>query len=269
MLLNLNSWTVSLTRELWPRMNLRSVLRFRDYSLREAEGRLRQDELLSLNMKSPINQNISLREVGSDILTFNEVLVDQVYETVLSHVPECKTMIDLGANIGLSSIFFAAHYPATRIFAVEPNPNTYRLLSLNLQKLKSEGRCVTLQAAVWGTERDLTPDPTKESEHYSVFAAIEPPEGKPLEAGITGVPIRTIIDRSRFDHIDLMKVDIEGAETELFKGDLTWLNRVGCIAIEFHGDSRRTINFDAVMRDYGFRIYNEDQHTIVAVRSNR
>src|SRR5688572_30393179 len=117
MLQNLNSWTVSLARELWPRMNLRSVLRFRNYSLREAQGSLRQNQLLNLNMKSPINQRVSLREVGSDILTFNEVLLDRVYKTVLSHVSECKTVIDLGANIGLSSIFFAANYPACRIFA--------------------------------------------------------------------------------------------------------------------------------------------------------
>lgn len=267
MVLKLNSWTVSLTRKLWPRMNLWSVLRFRDYSLREAQSSLHRDQLLNLYMKSPINQNVYLREVGSDILTFNEVLLDQIYETVLSHVPECKTVIDLGANIGLSSIFFAAHYPTCRIFAVEPNPRTYRLLNLNLKKLITEGRCATLQAAVWGTERKLTADPSRGSEHYSIFATVEPPETRLVEAGISGESIKKIIDRSGFNHIDLMKVDIEGAEKELFKGDLNWLNRVRCIAIEFHEDSRKTTNFDRVMLDYGFKIYNEDQHTIVAVRS--
>lgn len=266
MLLNLDSWTVSLTRELWPRMNLRSVLRLRDYSLREAQGRLRRDEVLNLNMKSPINQNVSLREVGSDILTFNEVLLAQVYKTVLSSLPECKTVIDLGANIGLSSIFFAANYQSCRIFAVEPNPNTYKLLNVNLHKLINEGRCTTLQAAVWGKERNLAVDRSRESEHYSVFAAIEPADPNPVEAEIAGVTIKQIIERSGFDHIDLMKVDIEGAETELFKGDLNWLKRVRCIAIEFHENSRETINFDAVMHDYGFKIRNEDQHTIVAIR---
>lgn len=262
----LDSWTVSLTRELLPRMDVSSVLRFRSYSLREAQGRLRQNELLNLKMKSPINQRISLREIGSDILTFNEVLLDQVYKTVLSHVPECKTVIDLGANIGLSSIFFAAHYPGCRIFAVEPNPSSNGMLNINLNKLISEGRCATLRAAVWGTERDLQADPTLESEHYSVFSMVERSSARLADSGITGMPITQIIERSGFDHIDLLKVDIEGAETELFKGDVNWLKRVGCIAIEFHQNSREITDFNSLMHEYGFSIDNGDQHTIVAVR---
>jgi len=61
-------------------------------------------------------------------------------------------------------------------------------------------------------------------------------------------------------------VDIEGAETELFKGDLSWLARVNAIAIEFHGESRMASHFDDAMQEFGFCIYNEDRHTVLAVK---
>lgn len=267
MRLNLkNSWTVSLTRELLPHMSLRSVMRFRDYSLREAKGRLQQDKLLALNMKPPVHQNVFLREVGSDILTFNEVLLEQVYRSVLELVPQCDSMIDLGANIGLASLYFASHYPACRIFAVEPNPSSYRVLNINLEKLINEGRCRTLQAAVWGSEKALTADQTKESDHYSIFTTVELEDTANVEESISGLPFNKIIEQSGFNEVGLLKVDIEGAEKELFKGDLGWLRQVRAIAIEFHSGSRESTNFDRVMRDFGFQIYDPNPHTTVAVR---
>jgi FkbM family methyltransferase len=261
-----NSWTVTLTRELLPHMSLRSIMRFRDYSLRESKGRLYQDQLLALQMKPPVGQNVFLREVGSDILTFNEVLLEQVYKSVLEHVRECKTIIDVGANIGLASLYFAANYPACRIFAIEPNPSSYRVLNINLEKLIKEGRAETLQAAVWGSEKALGADQTKAADHYSIFTTVELENNGADEESIKGLPFKKIIERSGFDEVGLLKVDIEGAETELFKGDLDWLKQTRAIAIEFHKGSRETIDFDRVMEDYGFKVYDPNPHTTIAVR---
>jgi hypothetical protein len=66
-----------------------------------------------------------------------------------------------------------------------------------------------------------------------------------------------------------VKVDVEGAEIELFKGDLDWLNHTGAIAIEFHGNARAVCNFDNIVHQYGFAVQAEDGHTVLAVSTRK
>jgi Methyltransferase FkbM domain len=82
---------------------------------------------------------------------------------------------------------------------------------------------------------------------------------------VEGYTMTEILDRSGFDRVDLLKVDIEGAERELFSSqDVSWLDRVGAIAIEFHEDSRSASGFDDTMIRNGFEICSEDRHTVIA-----
>ena len=262
-------WTLSFIREWRPYMSLPSVLRLRDYELRSAGGKQVEGQILDLNMKLPVQGKVSLREVGSDILTFEEVFKQQIYRNVLTKLEQCETVIDLGANIGLASLYFAGHYPSCQLFAVEPNADTYRVLNANLNELIEMGRCRTVKAAVWGSEKALVADRSQAPEHYSAFTT---KEARPEEnAGETmmGLPIQKIIKNSGFTKIDLLKVDIEGAEVELFKGDAGWLRSVRSIAIEFHGDSRNECQFDEIMRNYRFHIYDQDPHTVLAVRNGK
>jgi len=249
---------------------MRSVLRLRDYGLRSAKGEQIEGQMLELRMKSPIQGKVFLREVGSDILTFNEVIKEQVYKNILAKLKDCETVVDLGANIGLTSLYFASHYPSSKLLAVEPNPGTYKMLAANLKELIDSGRCQTLKAAVWGRKKALVADHSHAPDHYSAFVTKEATgEDTGEDTGeetMMGLPIQEIINDSGFKKIDLLKVDIEGAEVELFKGDVNWLRHVNSIAIEFHGDSREMCRFDEIMRDYEFRIYDQDPHTVLAIR---
>jgi FkbM family methyltransferase len=248
-------------------MSLSSLWRLRDYELRNGEGKHVEGQILELRMKSPIQGKLFLREVGSDILTFDEVIKQQVYRNILPKLEQCETVIDLGANIGLASLYFARHYPSCRLFAVEPNPDTYRMLTTNLRQLIENGRCRTEKAAVWGSEKPLVADRSKAPEHYSAFTTKEAAPEANAEGTMMGLPIQKIINNSGFTKVDLLKVDIEGAEVELFKGNVSWLGCVNSIAIEFHGDSRKQCRFDEIMRNYQFQIYDQDSHTVLAVRN--
>jgi len=76
-----------------------------------------------------------------------------------------------------------------------------------------------------------------------------------------------IIARSGFERIDVLKVDIEGAEVQLFSGDTSWLARVGMLMIEFHSDAREQIGFDALIARHGLRILKDSgSHTLTAGR---
>lgn len=262
-------WTISFMREWVPYMSFSSVWRLRDYELRSARGKQVEGQTIELTMKSPIQGKLSLREVGSDILTFNEVIRQQVYRDVFSRVEHCETVIDLGANIGLAALYFARHYATCRVFAVEPNPDTHRILTANLRELVEKGRCRTLRAAVWSSEKALVADRSHPREHFSAFATKEASPEDGAEERIVALTIQQIIRAAGFTRVDLLKVDIEGAEVELFKGDLDWLRDVNSIAIEFHGGSRKECNFDEIMGQYGFHLCNHDPHTVVAVKNGK
>src|SRR6267378_1399461 len=90
-------WTLSFVLEWWPNMSLRSVLRLRDYEIRNENGDAVAGKLLTLKMRNPVRGDVSFREVGSDIFTFTEVFKEQAYRVVSDHVRECNTVIDLGA----------------------------------------------------------------------------------------------------------------------------------------------------------------------------
>jgi FkbM family methyltransferase len=263
----LDSWTVCFFRKWRPYMSLGSIIRYRDYCLREAQGRSNPTEKLRLRMKSPVRGVVSLREVSSDLFTFGDVFEQDVYRIVLQHLSDCSTIIDLGANIGLASLYLANAYPSARIFAVEPNRDNFELLKINLKDLIHEGRCVPVQAAVWSARRALTVDPQWQPDAYNGYRLLERPSQQGATDQVQGFTMEEILASSEFPQVDLLKVDIEGAEVELFRNDLGWLSRVSAIAIEFHGRSRDECGFDQILTAQRFKVCEESSHTVLAVRS--
>lgn len=263
----MNSWTISFFQKWRPSMSLASILRYRSYYLREAQGRSDPRRKLKLKLKSPIRGEVVLREVSSDLYTFGDVFEQQVYRTVLKHLPECSTIVDLGANIGLSSLYLASAYPSARIFAIEPNQENFELLKVNLRNLIKQERCVPMQAAVWSARKALTVDPRWLPDAFNGFRLSEQPSPPDASGQVQGITIEEILVSSQFKRVDLLKVDVEGAEVELFRNDLGWLGRVRAIAIEFHGQSREECGFDQIASTHGFKICEEDSHTVLAMRS--
>ena len=158
-------------------------------------------------------------------------------KVVTDAVRQCRTIIDLGAKAGLASLYFECVYPGVRILAVEPVPETVEVLKTNLAHGIQAGRHKVLHGAASSGDR---------------------PRGQTMQQ---------LIDASGFGEVDLLKVDMDGGERELFRGHLRWLDRVRSIAIEFHDTSREDIGFDRLMRVYGFEIVAENRHTVVATRS--
>jgi FkbM family methyltransferase len=246
-------------------MSLGSIVRYRDYCRRGQSDSTRK---LKLKMKRPVRAEIVFREVPSDHYTFGDIFEQEVYKTVLRHVPNCSTILDLGANIGFASLYLAAAYPAARIVSVEPNRENFALLKTNLNVLIRQGRCIPLQAAVWSTRRSLGVDPRWSAGAYNAFRVLDQPTGDGAADSVEGLTMAEILSSARFQQVDLLKVDIEGAEVELFRNDRGWLDSVRAIAIEFHGQSRSESGFDEILKNGGFTVCEEDSHTVLAVRSS-
>jgi FkbM family methyltransferase len=261
----LKSWTLRFLLDHWGLMTLGSAIRYRNLLVRGTTDRNQTEPLIALRMRQRITGDLWLRREGSDRDNFGEVVIDRVYDVVTDKIRHCKYVIDLGANIGLVTRLFAARYPSCRIMAVEPHPENYKLLQKNLAELVKVGRCQPVRAAVW--------------DRKSRLAVGAPPEGKDYYYGmfvyetleedvqvVESVNMTELIQLSGFPVVDILKVDIEGAEVSLFRGDLSWLKQVHAIAIEFHGDSRERSGFDTIMDDHGFQIDDSNAHTVVAIQ---
>ncbi len=261
----LKSWTVQFLLDHWGPMTLGSALRYRNFVLEETQGRVPRDRLLKLRMWRPLSGDIWLRPHGTDDMAgLREIAYERVYDVVTRRVRACKYVIDLGGNIGLATRFFASRYAECRILVVEPDPENYKVLERNVAELVRAGRCRTVQAGVWGCKARLAlgAPPGREACHLEAFVYETHAEDV---AVVDTVTIPELIDQSGFPVVDILKIDIEGAEVSLFRGDLAWLQRVRTIAIEFHGDSRERSGFDAVMDRYGFAIDDSNHHTVVAM----
>lgn len=246
-------------------MDLGSVLRYRQYCLR---GQTDPTRKIRLKMKSPIQGDIFFREIPSDHYTFGDVFEQEVYKSVLHYVPTCSTILDLGANIGFASLYLARLYPSARIVSVEPNRENYALLTTNLEHLIRQERCIPLQAAVWSVHKSLAVDPKWQHGAYNAFRLKDIPASERVADSVEGITMEEILAAAKFQYVDLLKVDIEGAEVELFRGDIGWLGRVKAIAIEFHGASRQESEFDNILKSNGFAVCEEESHTVLAVRTS-
>jgi FkbM family methyltransferase len=246
-------------------MDLGSILRYRQYCLRGQKDPVRK---IRLKMKSPIQGYILFRETPSDHYTFGDIFEQEVYKTVLQHVPDCSMIVDLGANIGFASLYLAKAYPSARVVSVEPNRENFGLLQTNLKDLIRRGRCIPLQAGVWSVHKPLAVDPKWQDGAYNAYRLQDGTQGQHAADSVQGITMEEILAAAKSQQVDLLKVDIEGAEVELFRGDLGWLKRVRAIAIEFHGESRHESRFDQILKTNGFSVCEEESHTVLAVKNS-
>jgi FkbM family methyltransferase len=170
---------------------------------------------------------IWLRAGTSDISTFLMVLDGREYDF---EVDRPSVIIDAGANIGLASIWFASKFPEARVLAVEPEKSNYDLLVRNVALFRN---VTPIHAAVWTHRGTLA---IEDPRHEGPWA-FQTRELADLPHPIQSVPCLSVADlMSEYDlgWVDLLKVDIEGAEKEVFSSPGEWIGSVGAIAIELH-----------------------------------
>jgi FkbM family methyltransferase len=186
---------------------------------------------------------ISLREATSDWLTFDQIFVNEDYNLrQLKRYPEIEGLynkfsaegtpliLDLGANIGLSSVYFSHIWPASKIVAVEPSDDNFAILKQNTQ---ADQRIEAILAGVASTETKLAlNDPTVEKNAFTTKTL-----GADAVDGIDGVTVNGILNRypaSKGFRPFIIKIDIEGAEEELFSQNIDWISEFPVLMIEMH-----------------------------------
>src|SRR5262249_44431289 len=133
--------------------------------------------------------------------------------------PEPGVIIDAGANVGYASVFFAETFPKARIIAIEPEPANFALLQQNTAPYAN---VTPVRAAIWPHAASVSiENPNDEAWAFRVQ------EGDRSNGNtIRGVSVPELVAEHGISSIDIFKIDIEGAEKELFQpGCESWLKK--------------------------------------------
>lgn len=198
-----------------------------------------------------------LRYQTSDSRVFFQIFIDQEYEG-LTDLDDPKLIIDCGANVGYSALYFLYHYPNAHVIAIEPDADHFRMCEKNLAPFRD--RVTLIQAGVWSRETGLvvcreTEDGLSWGFQVRECESDETPETMAIDLG-------TVLKQSGFERIDLLKMDVERSEIEIFSRNYdSWLNKVDHIAIELHGEDCSTKFFSA-LSSYEYDLSNSGELTI-------
>ena len=179
-------------------------------------------------MKMPFGR-IRYADAYSLRTTYHQIFVQDIYQ--VNGLGAAPTIIDCGANIGLSVIAFKQDYPQARILAFEADPALAAMLTWNIKSL-SLTNITVMAKAVGGVNGQVIFQPDGAVDGHVVASM----EGVPPATLITVAAVRLsdMIDGP----VDLLKMDIEGSEYDVI-ADLSQsgqLSQVKTLICEVHGN---------------------------------
>lgn len=192
---------------------------------------------------------LELPDAASFLSTYRELFVNQVY--AFACVGQVPRILDLGANIGLSVLFFKHTYPEAQITALEPDPSIFPFLERNVHG--NGFTDVTLvNKAAWCEDTTLS----FRSEGGDGGQVIEGQGASvvPVEA----VDVRRLLSQNVFD---LIKMDIEGAEKVVLPACRSLLAETRWVFVEYHSrivEPQQLAELLSILEESGFRVSIED-----------
>jgi FkbM family methyltransferase len=179
----------------------------------------------------------------TDLTVLNDVLVLGDY--ACEDLAAAATVVDLGSHVGSSILFFRDAAPNARIVGVEPDPGTFSLLERNVAALPDVS---VRNVAVGGVDGET-----------GFQSAPQGMESRLTSNGAMKVRVErldTLLADLSLDQVDVLKIDIEGAEDEVVRG-FSGLSRVGAIVGEFHGDAAGAETFFALFEDFELDVHGD------------
>lgn len=199
---------------------------------------------------------VTLRAGTSDAAVFLQVFVQRQGYFPVDGTP--KFIVDAGANIGLASVCLANRFPGSMVVSLEIDPSNFAALANNCRRYPA---VVPMQVGLWSHAATLAIE-NPEADSWA-FRTVEVAPDTP--GAIQAIGVADVMERFGKDRIDVLKIDIEGAENELFSADISeWIDHIGMLAIEIHerirpGVTERVCN---ALARFGFSHHRWEEYWI-------
>ncbi|RZJ29331.1 MAG: FkbM family methyltransferase [Flavobacterium sp.] len=213
-----------------------------------------------------LNITIRLRKKpSSDIDVFRQIFLLDEYKAVADAYRKSfgnkqdVNIIDAGANIGLTSVYLSKLFNKAKFVCIEPDDSNFESLSFNLQANGVEN-AAKVKGGVWSKDTNLKlVNDFRDQKDWS-FRVEETDEKTGLEA----FSIASLTQRHDMPIIDILKIDVEGSEKQIFAqdSDHSFLANTKCIAIEIHDEFNCREQIYSVLTSFGFEFFESEDLTI-------
>ncbi|WP_377807309.1 FkbM family methyltransferase [Azospirillum sp. A29] len=181
-----------------------------------------------------------------------------------------KVAFDIGAYTGIYTLMAARAAPAARIVAVEPVPANLARLMKNLEA-NGCGNARAVHAAILDRRGEVTLSRTATSDFLTSGASIARRAGgediaSETVPGLTGTDLLELAGETT---VDLVKIDVEGAETQVLHGMVEILERCGPDLLIECLDQDSADRVDAILRPLGYRFHTIDDEALSVEETGR
>lgn len=191
---------------------------------------------------------IRLRVGTTDRLVYQQVFENEQYNCIVG-IHDYRHIIDAGANIGCTAVYFKDRHPDALVTCVEPDPSNFAMLLENTQAntiVESEYGCHRIASCVLGGLWDRECVGYLKDGGAGLWSMKTSDRDEPPLIHSTRVHLFPIDRLIRTDlRPRLVKMDIEGAEFQVFK-DHRWMHHVDVLAVEIHNQEAANMMTEAL-----------------------
>jgi FkbM family methyltransferase len=223
-------------------------------------------------LKTAVNKlplDIAVRSNGSDKHVFNQIFVIEEYKVVVEFMLQFEketqgwNIIDGGANVGFTTLYLQKSLPNSKVVSIEPDKDNYEMIKKNMHINNFSMNGNLVNAGLWSRNTYLTTERTfRDGEDWSITVK----ETENAENALKAFTITDIINQHfNGENIDLLKLDIEGAEKYIFEADAEvaqFLSKTRFVIIEIHDEMHCRENIYAQLKKNKFKYFNSGESTI-------
>lgn len=186
-----------------------------------------QNKFFSISLTAFPDRDVFIRIYAGDMDIFYEIFYKKIYE--LPESPEKCVIIDAGANVGFAALYFLHLMPGATIYCIEPDPDNFIFLQKNLKPEIESGKVKPVMAGLSGIDSFMNLRSSYLKYNTSLVGG-----GDEGSIRVATYSVATFMNQFNIDNAGLFKIDIEGSEENVFKGDISWLSNISEVIIEFH-----------------------------------
>jgi len=184
----------------------------------------------------------------------DEVYTRGLYQQFLNDRKDL-TILDIGSNIGLTISYFYNY--AKKIYAIEPTSEHVEVINTMLDYNKMHDKVTVIQKAVSDKDGKATFYRSSKNSTANSLSSYVSQFNEPTEE-VETVRMDTLFTQNKIEHVDFMKLDVEGAELDILCGEgfANVADKIDSMLIEYHvWTGRNPSQVPTTLADYGFEVF--------------